>query len=347
MSNHREPHVLYVQARHLVGEPWTDEAFAQLLAVLADITPLVEALPPNAAFAEVRGGLRYFGRTAAELAAIIRLRALALHSIDCTIGVAANPQLARMLVHHGPPGAIRTLGSDPHTTETFLRPLTPEALPGIGPATARTLAQYGLTTIGRIAATPLGTLQRILGATAGRQLHDRARGIDPHHISPNAPARSINAHREFDHDELDPDQQRAALLSIAEELGVRLRTERQIATSLTLTVRYADRTTTSRSRRLHEATAHAPDLTEAAYALHQHLGLQRARVRAISLRAEGLRDAAGATHQLTLDAADDKKRQLEAAADRARRRFGAHVVRPAALHGTARRHWKSGPSVAT
>jgi DNA polymerase-4 len=346
MTRHAEPHVLYIQARHLLGEPWTEEAFEQLLAVLADITPLVEAVPPSAAFAEVRGSLHYFGRGAAELAAIIRLRALALHSIDCTIGVAAAPQLARMLVHHGPPGAIRTLGADPHATEEFLRPLGPEALPGVGPATARTLAQYGLTTVGRIAATPLGTLQRILGATAGRQLLDRARGIDAHNVTPNAPARSLTSHREFDRDELDPDQHRRALLSVTEELGVRLRSGKQAATALTLTVRYADRSTTTRSSRLYEPTAHTPDLTDIAYALYQRLALQRARVRAVCVRAEGLRDVAGTTRQLALDAADEKRRRLEAAADRARRRFGAHVVRPAALHGTAPPHRKAGPGVA-
>ncbi|KOX27729.1 hypothetical protein ADL06_14080, partial [Streptomyces sp. NRRL F-6491] len=71
------------------------------------------------------------------------------------------------------------------------------------------------------------------------------------------------------------------------------------ARALTLTVRYADRSTTTRTRRLPEPTAHGPALTDAAYALHAALGLQRARVRSVALRVEDLCRAELATRQLT------------------------------------------------
>src|SRR5690606_40643966 len=51
------------------------------------------------------------------------------------------------------------------------------------------------------------------------------------------------------------------------------------------------------------------------------LGLQRARVRAIALRAEGLGPAERASHQLTFDPVDEKVRRLEEVADRARAKF--------------------------
>lgn len=49
--------------------------------------------------------------------------------------------------------------------------------------TVRTLASHGLTTLDTIAGTPLDTLQRILGTAAGRQLHQRAAGIDPTRVA--------------------------------------------------------------------------------------------------------------------------------------------------------------------
>jgi hypothetical protein len=61
------------------------------------------------------------------------------------------------------------------------------------------------------------------------------------------------------------------------------------------------------------------------------LGLQRARVRAFVLRADELRSAGSAYRQLSMDPADARARAVEAAADRARRRFGPEAVRPAAL----------------
>jgi hypothetical protein len=120
------------------------------------------------------------------------------------------------------------------------------------------------------------------------------------------------------------------VLTLTHQLGARLRDDQAVARTLTLTVRYADRSTTSRSRTLHEATAHTLALTRTATGLYETLGLQRARVRSLSLTAE-LTNATAATHQLTLDPDDAKARRLEAAADRARHRFGTDSVLPATL----------------
>ncbi|WP_407702230.1 DinB/UmuC family translesion DNA polymerase [Streptomyces specialis] len=203
------------------------------------------------------------------------------------------------------------------------------ALTGLAAPAARALCSYGLDTVGRIAAAPPGTLQRILGASTARRVHALAHGLDPTPVVPGAPPRSVAAEHRFGHDELDAGMRRRALLTLADELGYRLRGEGQTARALTLTVRYADRSATTRRRRLPEPTAHTPALTGTAYALHDALGLQRARVRAVALRAEELTETARATRQLSLDPGDDRRRRAEAAADRARRRFGPGAVGPA------------------
>ncbi|AXK37650.1 hypothetical protein DVA86_25895 [Streptomyces armeniacus] len=305
--------------------------YPELLELLADITPVVQALPPDAALADVRGAQRYFRRDAAGLAALVRLRAAALHDADCTVGVAVNPLLARMAAHDGPPGTVRCVPAGEEETAAFLAPKPAAALYGVGPATARTLATYGLDTVGRIAAAPPATLQRILGAANGRLVRERARGIDPTPVTPSAPARSVSREYRFGRDELDPDQRRRALLTLTDELGFRMRTEGRVARALTLTVRCADRSTITRTRRLAEPTAHTPALTATAYALHDALALQRARVRAVALRAEDLTAAELAAHQLSLDPREERARRAEAAADRARLRFGAAAVHPAGL----------------
>jgi DNA polymerase-4 len=100
---------------------------------------------------------------------------------------------------------------------------------------------------------------------------------------------------------------------------------------LTCTIRYADQSSTRRSRTLTEATQHTVLLARAAYAVYESLELQRARVRSIALRADALRPVDLATRQLTLDASDDKPLAIEAVADRARTRYGRQVLYPAAL----------------
>ncbi|MEU5052185.1 hypothetical protein [Streptomyces sp. NPDC021096] len=312
------------------GTVLDEETYDGLLALLAEVTPVVQALPPDAALMDVRGAVRYFGHGPEELAELLRVRTLARYGVDCTIGIAGNPMLARMAAQDGAPGAVRTLSGEPEAVAAFLARKPAAALYGVGPATARTLCSYGLDSIGRIADAPLGALQRILGAAAGRRIHERARGLDPTPVTPDARARSMGAEHRFGGDELDAAHRRHALLALADGLGARLRGSGQVARGLKLTVRYADGSSTTRSRTFTEPTAHTPELTAAAYALHASLALQRARVRAVALRAEGLCDARLAAHQLTFDPADEKARRVEAAVDRARARFGVGAVGPAA-----------------
>ncbi|MFF4033340.1 hypothetical protein ACFYZ2_26925 [Streptomyces sviceus] len=309
--------------------PTREAALPELLGLLEEFTPVVEALPPDRALADLRGAERYFKRDAVELASVIRVRALALHGVDCAIGAGPGPMLARMALKDARPGVTRSVPEG--TVADFLAGRPVAALPGVGAATARTLCEYGLDTLGRVATAPLSTLQRLVGAKAGRELHEKANGVDRGRVVPNGVSRSLAAERPFTRDELDPDRHRRALLSAGEELGSRLRALDKVCRTLTLTVRYADRTATTRSRTLGEPTAHSAALTRAAYGMYEALGLQRARVRSVSLRAEGLDPAEQASHQLTFDPTDDKLRRIEEAADRARARFGPLAVLPGAL----------------
>ncbi|GHJ38617.1 hypothetical protein [Streptomyces sp. TS71-3] len=304
-----------------------------LLALLAEFTPVVEALPPDGALADLRGAVGYFGRDAVDLASVLRVRALALYGVDCTIGVGPGPMAARAAARAAAPGTTLAVPGGPDAVAAFLadRPVT--AVPGVGSATARALGAYGLHTVGSVAAAPLPAVQRLIGARAGRELHEKARGVDRTRVVPNAAARSVAAERAFDRDELDASEHRRALLSLTSDLGARLRAEGQVCRALTLTVRCADRTgrPLTRSRTLPEPTAHTPALTTAAYRMYEALGLQRARVRTLALRAEGLGPAEHAARQLSLDPADAKARRLEQAADRARARFGPSAVVPGTL----------------
>ncbi|MEV7720558.1 hypothetical protein, partial [Streptomyces sp. NPDC088184] len=229
------------------GDPQPDATYHQLLGMIGEFTPVAQALPPDAALADVSGSTRYFDRDAAGLAALIRMRAAAVHGLDMTVGIGPNPLLAQLAAHRGTPGAVRTVPDDPAAITRFLAGLPAAALPGVGPATARTLASYGLHTADQIAATPLLTLQRILGTATGRTLRERAAGIDPARVVAGAPPRTFSAEHRFVRDELDTARQRAALTHLTERVGARLRAERQACRSLTLIVQCADRSTTTRS----------------------------------------------------------------------------------------------------
>ncbi|MDQ0990053.1 hypothetical protein [Streptomyces sp. V3I7] len=323
--------------------PMYEAALPGLLGLLEEFTPVVEALPPDGALLDLRGAERYFGRSAVELAAVLRVRALALYGVDCVIGAGPGPMLARMALRDARPGVTCVVPEGPDALAEFLARRPVIALPGVGPATARTLCEYGLDTLGRVAGAPLSTLQRLVGAKAGRELHEKANGIDRDRVTPNAVSRSVSAERSFSRDEVDSFRHRRALLSSADELGARLRSLEKVCRTLTLTVRYADLprsrtgssggtpTSTTRTRTLGEPTAHSAALTREAYGMYEALGLQRARVRALTLRAEGLAPAEQASRQLSFDPVDEKVRRIEEVADRARAKFGPRAVMPGTL----------------
>ncbi|WP_306472626.1 Y-family DNA polymerase [Streptomyces sp. b62] len=86
------------------GDPQPEPVYRRLLDMVGEFTPVAQALPPDAALADVSGSTRYFDRDAAGLAGLIRMRAAALHGLDVTVGIGPNPLLARLAAHRGEPG---------------------------------------------------------------------------------------------------------------------------------------------------------------------------------------------------------------------------------------------------
>ncbi|MEU5372498.1 helix-hairpin-helix domain-containing protein [Streptomyces sp. NPDC005951] len=305
----------------------TEELYGQLLAVIDGISSRVQPLPADwSAYVDLTGALTYWGRDVEGLVAVLRLRLLALHGVQCSAGAGPTRSIAAMAADATPPSGATVVGDDPYEIAAFLRTKPASALPGIGPKTAKTLARYGITSVGDIADTHLPTLQRILGTAAARLAHDRAHGIDEQPVVPGAAPKTMSAGHRFERDELDTERHHRAVLGLVQDLGQRLRASGEIAQALTLTVTYADHTQTTRTRTLTEPTAHTPALAATARDLRAGLGLQRARVRTLALRAERLRPAEDTIHQLTLDTRDDKLRRLETALDKAATRYGCGVA---------------------
>jgi DNA polymerase-4 len=110
-----------------------------------------------------------------------------------------------------------------------------------------------------------------------------------------------------------------------------LRATGTLARTVSIKVRFADFATLTRSRTLEVPTDVGQELYDTARALYDALGLDRARIRLVGVRAERLIDAGTASQQLELGAREYGRRDAELAADRAARRFGAGAVRPATL----------------
>jgi DNA polymerase-4 len=234
-------------------------------------------------------------------------------------------------------GATRRLGSPAEIVVPrdgvidFLHPLPVSALWGVGERTEEILVRFGLHTVGDLANTPVDTLRRALGPAAGPSLHALAWGRDERRVVAAEPDRSVGAEETFARDVDDPATVRRELLRLSERTAARLRAAGHSGRTVVLKVRFADFTTITRSRTLPETTDVARDIYSTACALYDALHLDRARLRLVGVRVEGVVSAAGQPHQMLLGARDSGWREAEQAVDRATDRFGSGAVRPATL----------------
>src|SRR5437868_9367702 len=141
------------------------------IKVVNDFTPLVERISIDEAFADVAGCTQLFGPPA-EIARAIRHRVRAELGLPISVGVAPTRHLAKIASQVATPDGLVVVD---HGTELeFVHHLPVELMWGVGPVTKARLAEIGVLTIGGLARTPGGSLERLLGAAAGQKLGARA-----------------------------------------------------------------------------------------------------------------------------------------------------------------------------
>src|SRR5499433_3171326 len=160
------------------------------IKVLGDFTPLVERISIDEAFADVAGCTHLFG-TPAEIASAIRRRVRAELGLAISIGVARTKHLAKIASQVAKPDGLVVV--DPRSELHFLHELPVELMWGVGPVTKARLAEIGVFTIGQLARTPRGSLERLLGRAAGQKLTALAWNRDPREIATHRRARSAGA----------------------------------------------------------------------------------------------------------------------------------------------------------
>jgi DNA polymerase IV len=287
------------------------EVSRSVMALFRSITPLVEPLSLDEAFLEVSGAVRRLG-DAAEIGEYIRARVFDEQGITCSVGVAGTKFVAKLASTRAKPDGLLVVR--PPEVMDFLHTLP-----------------VGLRTVGDLAHVPAKTLHRALGSALGAHLHDLSWGRDPRRVVPDEPEKSTGHEETFGTDVDDPAVIHRELLLLAERTAGRLRAGGWLARTVSIKVRFADFATITRSRTLDVPTDVGQELYETARALFDALGLDRARIRLVGVRAERLVDADSAPRQLELGAREHGRREAELAADRAARRFGAGAVRPATL----------------
>jgi DNA polymerase IV len=315
---------------------------AAVMETFRAYTPTVQAFSFDEAFLDVSGAGRHLGGSApvdsVQIAEDLRDRVFDEQGVTCSVGVAATTLMAKLASNAAKPDGV--LRVSPAEVTTFLHPQPVEALWGVGDKTGAQLRRLGLTTVGDLAHTPVALLRRALGPTAGAHLHVLAWGGDDRTVVPrrshDEPERSMGSDETFGRDTDDPALVRRELLRLSAKVAGRMRAAGVAGRTVTLKVRFADFVTITRSRTLADPTDLTVEIYATAGELFAALRLERARIRLVGVRVEGLIDARAATRQLVLGARERGWPEAERAVDRATRRFGDAVVRRGTLVRTRR-----------
>ncbi|MEZ5233858.1 MAG: DNA polymerase IV [Acidimicrobiales bacterium] len=300
------PQALFLPADHATYS----EASKRIMALFAEVTPLVEPLSLDEAFLDVTGAQRRLG-SPPDIAARLRARVLDQEQLTCSVGVASTKFLAKLASEEAKPTPTPTgprFGSGvfvvpPGGELAFLHPLPVRALWGVGPATLSRLERLGVSTVGDLAALPLRTLVGAVGDAAGRHLHELAHNRDPRTVEPDRETKSIGHEETFPTDRFSRDELDRELLRLGDGVARRLREANVAASTVTIKVRFGDFTTITRSQRQPEPVDSALAITRAARSLLAKVDVSPG-VRLIGVSTSGL--APIEHRQLTFDLGVDR-----------------------------------------
>ncbi len=296
----------------------------QIMAILADFTPLLEPVSIDEAFLDVTGMSALMGDGEA-IARGIKSRIRDGVELTASVGVAANKFVAKVASDLRKPDGLVVVR--PGEEAPFLAPLPVSRLWGVGRVTGSALESMGIRTIAQLAATPVAHLEARFG-TGGAFLLELAHGRDDRPVEPFAPPKSMGAEETFDADHRDLERLRATLRAQAEHVARELRAERYAGRTVTLKLRFADFSTITR-RHTGDPTQDGLRIYQQAVTLFERVPLRQP-VRLIGLSVSELGPAGEG--QLSLFEPDAARRErLARALDRLVERFGEDSVRPASL----------------
>ena len=299
-----------------------------IAAVFGSVTAVVESASIDEAFLDLTGSVGMFGRPA-SIGEYVRAIVADEQQITCSVGIGPTKFVAKVASRAAKPDGLLEVAPD--GVEAFLHPLPVQAMWGVGASTAEKLHRLGLQTVGDLAHTPRGTLRRTFGPHAGAVLAELAWGRDSRRVVPQTPERSVGSQETFAADSTDRQVVRRELLRMADRTARRMRKQRVLGRTVSISVRFADFAEVTRSATMPSPTDVTEEIYTAALALYDRLRLDRARIRRVGVRVEQLVDAHRAYRQPQLTDPEFGWREADQAVDGAVRKYGPAAVQRAVL----------------
>ncbi len=292
----------------------------QIFELLESYTPLVQPVSIDEGYLDITEDCG--DRNPIEIAKEIQRRIHAEIGIPCSIGIAPNKFLAKMASDMKKPLGITILRK--RELDQLLWPLDVGEMHGVGKKTKEKLLELEIKTIHDLAhANPL-QLEMKLGIN-GKRLHERANGRDNRPVDPDAidEFKSVGNSTTFPEDLIDHHRIHTALTNLSDSVAKRMAKKNVLSFNIQLTIRYSDRTTVTRSRKLSNPISQSADILKAAKALFEK-NWSGQPIRLLGVTGQQLVDRNDATVQLDIFSyeADSRRHDLQNTIGTIRSKYG-------------------------
>ena len=298
--------------------------------IVRDLTPEFEPLGLDEVFADLRS-LRRLNVRPLAAAAALRLRVRGELGLECGVGLGRNKLFAKLASKRSKPEIVDgQLSPGPGVVWVsralevrWLDELPVGALWGVGPATAAKLQRLGLFWVRDLARLDEGTLAQHVGPALAATLVAYAQGEDRREVVSDRVAKSIGHDQTFAHSLHGLAQVTAAANGHAAVVARSLRSHERVARTISITVRFDDMTSVSRSQTLSFGVDDEVAIAAIAAALLATVELRHA-VRLLGVYASSFVERSRNELQLTFGLATESSDAREQAALRSRARQISH-----------------------
>lgn len=295
-------------------------------------TDEIEPFGLDEAWLDVTGSRSLFG-DGVQIANDIRTRIREEFGLTVSVGVSFNKVFAKLGSDMKKPDAVTEITRQDFREKIWNLPVTD--MLGCGRATVQKLKQYGVYTIGQLAACDVRFLTNVFGK-GGEMLWRYANGLDAARVCPDGfvpVSKSIGHGATCVRDLQTPREVWLVMLSLSQEIGRRLFAEHLAATAVQISVKNNALFVRQYQHPLPLPTQSAFELAQAAFSLFQSVYRWELPVRAVTVRAISLTDAAAPvqTDLFSDFARHTQQEKIDAAVRNIRTRYGKGSIFNACL----------------
>ncbi|MDL4840720.1 DNA polymerase IV [Aquibacillus rhizosphaerae] len=271
-------------------------ASKEMFKILSEVTPFVQPVSIDEGYMDITDCEEQ--GSPLQIAETIQKRIANELDLPSSIGIAPNKFLAKMASDMKKPMGITVLRK--RDLQNKLWPLPVGEMYGIGAKTAEKLNNVQIFTIKDLVEADSYYLKRLLGIN-GERLQNRANGIDPNPVDPDAihDFKSIGSSETLPQDTTDENEIRKLFRQLSRNVTRRLKRKQSVGRNVQIMIRFFDRKTITRSIKLPDFIEEEDDIFTVSYELfEQHWNGDPVRLLGVTI--QDIAEKKEVAHQLDL-----------------------------------------------